>query len=177
MRTDSGRRHAARGLLALVVALALAAGCGYSLTGNTLPSHIRTVAVPVFVNRTQEPNVESFITRAVVDAFTTISGLKVVDPASADAILEGEVVGYQLQPLSYNQAANVQEYRLVVTLNLRFKDVKDGAALLDEKGVQEKADFRSASLVSGNIAQEETALRQAATDIGRAIVTRAITRF
>jgi hypothetical protein len=49
--------------------------------------------------------------------------------------------------------------------------------LLDEKGVQEKSDFSSAEDVSGSIARAETALRQAATDIGRAIVTLAITRF
>jgi outer membrane lipopolysaccharide assembly protein LptE/RlpB len=175
VRTDP--RPAARGLVAIVLACALAGGCGYSLTGSTLPAHIRTVAVPVFVNRTQEPGVENFITRAVAEAFTTSSGLKVVDPAGADAILEGEIVGYALQPLSYNQAANVREYRLVVTVNLRFKDATSGEMLLDEKGVQEKSDFSSAEDVSNSIARAETALRQAATDIGRAIVNLAITRF
>ncbi len=162
----------------MVVACALAAGCGYTLSGSTLPAHIKRVAVPVFANRTQEPGVENFITRAVVDAFAATSNLEVVDPADADAILEGEVVGYSLQPLAYDQAANVRQYRLVVTLNLRFKDVTAaGGLLLDEKGIQEKSDFQSASEVSGSIAREETALRRAATDIGRAIVSRAITRF
>ena len=50
-------------LLALVLVLA---GCGYSLRGS-LPAHIRSVAVPVFANKTQQPAVENFLTRAVVD--------------------------------------------------------------------------------------------------------------
>lgn len=42
------------GLLAVV----LAGGCGYSFRGN-LPDHIKTVAVPVFTNKTAEPAVET----------------------------------------------------------------------------------------------------------------------
>lgn len=162
--------------LAAAVACLLTAGCGYSVTSN-LPPHIKTVAVPIFANRTQEPAVENLITRAVVEAFTTNSGLKVVNPEDASAILEGEIVGYQLQPLAFNQAANVREYRLVVTLNLRFRDVRTNTLLLDAKGVQEKADFRAASAVAVSIATEQFALRQAATDIGRAIVNLAVDRF
>jgi len=64
----SGRsRHAAVGLL-LALAACLAAGCGYSFRGN-LPAHIKTVAVPVFQNRTQVAGLENTITSAVVSAF------------------------------------------------------------------------------------------------------------
>jgi outer membrane lipopolysaccharide assembly protein LptE/RlpB len=165
---------AARAAAALFVCLACG-GCGYSLSSN-LPAHIQTVAVPVFVNRTQEPAVEDVITRGIVDAFTTNGRLRVVRAEQADSILEGEIVGYQLQALSFDQRANVREYRLVVTLNLRFRDVRSNEMLLQERGVQEKADFRTAA---GNvtIAREDAALRQAATDIGRAVVSLALQRF
>jgi len=121
-------RGTQRGLAAAVACL-LTAGCGYSVTSN-LPPHIRTVAVPIFANRTQEPAVENLISRAVVEAFTTNSGLRVANPEDADAILEGEIVGYQLQPLAFNQAANVRESRLFATLNLRFKGVSTNGPLL-----------------------------------------------
>src|SRR2546427_11782628 len=112
-----------------------AGGCGYSIRGN-LPAHIKTVAVPVFVNKTTEPGLEDIITRAVVDAFTTNSGLKVVDPKRADSILEGEIVGYQLQPLAFPPGANVQQYRVVVTLNLLFRDLRKNDILRTETGGQ-----------------------------------------
>ena len=75
-------------LLALLALALVLAGCGYSLRGS-LPGHIRTVAVPVFANKTQQPAVENFLTRAVVDAFVTSGRLKVVRPEEADSILEG----------------------------------------------------------------------------------------
>jgi outer membrane lipopolysaccharide assembly protein LptE/RlpB len=162
--------------VAVAAAIVLGAGCGYSLRG-ALPEHIRTVAVPVFGNRTAEPAIENFLTRAVVDAFVTSGRLRVVRPEEADAILEGEIVGYQLDSLSFDPRANVREYRLTVTLNLRFKDVRRDVMLWSQEGVQEKADFRVPAAVAVTITREEAALRSAAVDIGRAIVNLAVDRF
>ena len=165
-----------RVLLVLTAGALLLAGCGYSLRGS-LPGHIRTVAVPVFTNKTQQPAVENFLTRAVVDAFVTSGRLKVVRLEEADSILEGEIVGYQLDSLAYDSRANVREYRLTVTLNLQFRDVRQNVMLWRQEGVQEKADFRVVGQVATTIAGEESALRQAAVDIGRAIVNLAVDRF
>lgn len=166
----------ARKSLALAAALLGLGGCGYSLRG-TLPGHIQTVAVPIFVNKTQEPAVENLLTRAVVDAFVTSGRLRVVRPEQADSILEGEIVGYQLSSLSFDPRANVREYRLTVTLNLQFRDVKNNVVLWRQEGVQEKADFRVQGQVAATISSEETALRTAAVDIGRAIVNLTVERF
>ena len=87
-------------------------------------------------------------------------------------------LGYQLQPLAFNPAANVQQYRVVVTLNLLFRDLRKNAVLLAEKGVQEKADFAAAGNVAANVSTERgPAQQQAATDIARAIVNLAVERF
>ncbi len=166
----------ARRALILASAFLLVGGCGYSLRGS-LPGHIRTVAIPVFTNKTQEPGVENLLTRAVVDAFVTSGRLKVVRPEDADSILEGEIVGYQLNSLSFDPRVNVREYRLTVTLNLQFKDVKKNVVLWRQEGVQEKADFRVQGQVSATISSEESALRTAAVDIGRAIVNLTVERF
>jgi hypothetical protein len=160
----------------LIVACLAAAACGYTVRGN-LPGHIKTIAIPVFVNRTPVPAVESLITAAVVEAFTTNGRLRVVTRAHADSILEGEVVGYQLQPLAFDPDANVRQYRLIVTLNLRFRDVRDNQLLFEESGLQEQADFALAGTVAANIALEEVAVRRAAIDIGRAVVSLAVDRF
>ena len=165
-----------RVLLVLTAGALVLAGCGYSLRGS-LPGHIRTVAVPVFANKTQQPAVENFLTRAVVDAFVTSGRLRVVRPEEADSILEGEIVGYQLDSLSYDPRADVREYRLTVTLNLQFRDVRQNVMLWRQEGVREKADFRVVGQVAATISSEESALRLAAVDIGRAIVNLAVDRF
>lgn len=159
-----------------MVGAALAGGCGYSLRGQ-LPSHIKTVGVPVFTNRTPEPAVEGLLTRAVVEAFSTNGRLAVVDPADADAVLDGEVTGYSLSSIAFDPRANVRQYRLVVTLNLRFRDTKRKTVLFEQVGFRERADFQVAGAVAETIAREESALRVAAVDIARAIVNLAVERF
>jgi len=161
--------------LPLVAALLLG-GCGYTVHG-TLPAHINTVAVPIFKNQTREPAVESLITRAVVEAFSTNGRLRVVSSSQADAILDGEITGYNIASIAFDKDANVRLYRLVVTVNLKMRDVKRNTVLFQQAGVQEQADFRVQGQVSQTISREETALRAAATDIGRAIVALAVTRF
>ena len=164
-------RALALGLLATAVA-----GCGYSFRG-TLPEHIQTIAVPVFANRTGEPAVESFLTSAVVEAFSTNGRLRVVRREDADAVLEGEVIGYSIQSISYDSQANVRQYRLVVTMNLKLLDTKKSAVLFEEHSLREKADFQVMNAVSQTISREETAVRTAATEIGRAIVSLTVNRF
>ncbi len=180
IRVGRGRPGGGARLAPLLVAVALTLGaCGYGFQGS-LPSHIRTVAVPIFVNRTQEPAVESTITAAVVDAFTSGGRLKVVPVAEADSILEGEIVGYALQALAYDRSLNIQEYRLLVTLNVRFRDVRRGGMLWQQDGLQEKGDFRAAGqagTVSATIGREAGAVREAAAAIGRRIVLLAVDRF
>lgn len=168
-------KHAGRLLAGFLLAV-LVGGCGYSLSGN-LPPHVRTVAVPIFKNRTQEPAVENVITAAVVNAFVTSGRLKVVPVAQADSILEGEITGYRLESIAFNPQINVTEYRLHVTVTIRFRDVRQEAMLWAQDGLQEWANFRVQGQVSDTIAREDVAARQAAVEIGRRIVSSAVDRF
>jgi outer membrane lipopolysaccharide assembly protein LptE/RlpB len=154
----------------------LLGGCGYTVRG-TLPSHINTIAVPIFHNRTPEPAIEGFITRAVVEAFSTNGRLRVVGSDKADAILDGEIIGYNVTSIAFDKDANVRQYRLLVTVNLRMRDLRKNTVLFQQSDVREQADFRVQNAVSQTISREETALRAAAVDIGRAIVSLAVTRF
>ena len=160
----------------LLLAALLGGGCGYTVRG-TLPSHIKTVAVPIFRNHTPEPAIEGFITRAVVEAFSTNGRLKVVSSGQADAVLDGEIIGYSVSSIAFDKDSNVRQYRLVVTLNLKMRDVRRGGLLFQQNGVTEQADFRVQDVVAQTISREETALRAAAVDIARSIVSLAITRF
>ena len=154
----------------------LLGGCGYTVRG-TLPAHIQSIAVPIFRNRTQEPAVDSLITRAVVEGFSTNGRLRVVGSEQADAILDGEVIGYAIGSIAFDKDANVRLYRLVVTVNLRLRDLRQNTVLFQQNDVREQADFRVQDAVSQTISREGTALRAAATEIGRNIVSLTLTRF
>lgn len=161
-----------QGRLAASLALLLVAGlpgCGYSIRG-TLPSHIQTIAIPIFQNATTEPGVETIISRAVVEAFSTSGRLRVVRPEQADAILEGEVVGYDVRSIAFDPRGRVRLYRLLVTMNLRLRDLRHNRLLFDQRGVSEQADFRAVGAVADTIVREDLAVRDAALDIARSVV-------
>ena len=160
-------------LLALVVGLG---GCGYSFRG-TLPEHVKTVAVPIFVNRTQQPAVEGVITRAIVDAFATNGRLRVVRPEDADSILDGEVLQYTVGAIAVDPSLNVQQYRLAVTLSLRMRDVRLNRVLFEQASFNEQADFLVAGSVAQTLSVEAGALQRAATEIARSVVSQALDRF
>jgi hypothetical protein len=169
----TGRR---RWRWAWLAVAALVAGCGYTIGGN-LPPHVKTVAVPIFRNRTQEPAIESVITSAVVNAFVSSGRLKVVPVEQADSLLDGEIIGYAVDSIAFDQGINAQVFRLRVTLNVQFRDLRDNTMLWRQDNLQERADFRVASQVSQTITFEEGAARQAAVDIGRRVVSLALDRF
>lgn len=162
--------------LGLALVALLAAGCGYSTRGG-LPDHIKTVAVPMFKNKTLEPGVESAVTSGVVNAFSGGGRVRVVPAEEADAILNGEVVGYSLDGLAFDRTANVRAYRLQLVLNVEFRDVRRSALLWRQEGLQETSDFQVQGQVSDTIARAQGAVLQAAAEIGRKVVNLAVERF
>jgi len=113
----------------------------------------------------------------VVNAFSSGGRVRVVPLAEADAILEGEVVGYSLEGLAFDRSAIVRAYRLRLTLNVEFRDVKRSEMLWRQEGLQETSDFQVEGTVSDTVARGQGAVLQAATEIGRKVVNLAVDRF
>jgi len=87
------------------------------------------------------------------------------------------VVGYTVQSIAFDNQANVRQFRLVVTMNIRLRDVRRSSILFEQQNLREKADFQVQGAVSQTIGVEEGAVRTAATEIGRSIVSLTVDRF
>lgn len=162
--------------LALATCL-LAGACGYSLR-SSLPGHIKTVHVPVLQNKTQEPGIEDFITQALTEAVVTSGRVKIApNLAQADAVLEGSIVEYSLTSLAFDRNANVTQYRLRIALSLSFRDRVKNQVLWRQDRIEDRADFPVSGPVTLTLAREDQALRRAAVDISRAIVSLAFEGF
>ena len=168
-----GRRHVV--LIALVAAV-VSGGCGYTLKGN-LPDHLKTVSVPIFKNRTTEAGAESTITAAVVNAFATNGRLRVVPLDRADSVLDGVITSYSVTSLTYDSNLNLRSYRLTVTMDVSFRDLKNSELLWQQQGLVEEVSFDVFGQVSDTMSREEGAVRQAALEIGKKVVNRAVDRF
>lgn|SRR5690349_6848416 len=160
----------------LIVAAVMFTSCGYGFRGN-LPSHIKTVAVPVFKNRTEVAGLENTITSAVISAFSSGGRLRVVPAEQADSILEGEILSYQVDGAGFDRNANVQAYHLRVVLNVALRDVRENKVLWKETGLTQTSDFQVQGQVSDTLAQGSGAASQAAADIGRKIASAAVELF
>ena len=167
-----------RALAAVVLLTALGgSGCGYSLRPS-LPPHIKTVHIPVLENGTREPGVEDFITQAVTQAFVTSGRVKIAENAErADAVLEGKIIEYSLTSLAFDRSANVTQYRLQIALALTLRDRQKNQVIWRHERIEERADFPVAGQVTQTLIREEAAVKRAAVDIGRAIVSLALEGF
>lgn len=103
----------------------LVTGCMYSFKGS-LPPHIKSIAIPLFENQTAEYRINETITDLLVQQFLEENILRVEDEETADSVLEGAVTRIDDSPYTYNEAEQVQDYRVSITLEITWYDaVKD----------------------------------------------------
>src|SRR5881398_1080931 len=110
----------------MVLLVLLSAGCGYHKAGKTnlLPSDLRTLAVPAFVNQTQTFKIEQMLTAAVIQEFVTRTKYHVTtDANSADATLRGTVLSTYTTPLTYDsKTGRAASVLVIVSMSVSLKD-------------------------------------------------------
>ena len=119
----------------VTIVMAIAAGCGYQLAGrNTfLPERIRIIAVAPFENRTNRPEIEQRVTEAVARELSKRGRYRVVASAeSADAVMEGAIVGFRTQPVRFNVQGRATRLETVVTLQATLRDQSTGEILWNQ---------------------------------------------
>ncbi|MCH7761209.1 LptE family protein [candidate division TA06 bacterium] len=112
------------------------AGCTYSFTG-TLPSHLKTIAIPVFENGTIKYGLETDVTQKVVEAFIQDNHLKVVPEGESDSILFGKIRSYYRIPFAYEETGEVNQDQITIGVEVTYRDLKEEMDLLGKKGIEE----------------------------------------
>ena len=171
LKTDWSRMLMALAGVALL-ALGMSGCVGYRV-GSMLPPDIATVYVPTFVNRTSEPQIEVEATRAAIAEFQKDGSLRVVDPETADAILEVTMTGYEASPLSYDDdnRTSANEYRLTLTVSIVLKRRATDEILTEAVGIQGESTFRIAGDFTSS---KQTGLPKAAKDLAHDIVEKVV---
>lgn len=142
-------------VLALVVLAAGTAACGYALAGrgNALPSHIKTIGVPAFVNHSTIAQIDIALTEAVRQEFQT-RGRYVTTPDSTgvDAVLTGVVARADTRPLTFTANNQASSYSLTITSNVEFKDVVNDTVLWSNATFRSSEEYQlPVSAASGDI--------------------------
>ena len=160
--------------LAAAALLAALSGCAYSAGGNLLPSHIRTVAIPVFENATTEYTIEKDITDAVIARFISDNHLKVVDERVANSVIRGKVTGYRNAVFGFTGGNIATEYRVTITVAVTFKDLVKNREVWDDGELTKYSNYYVQS-VPGQVARTELDGRKdAIAKIADEILTRTV---
>lgn len=142
--------------------------CGYTHQ-SVLPGHIQTLAVTPFENHTFEPGLEIDFNKKLTERvlFERIAQLTPV--SKAEAVLKGNLLEYQREPLRYTESEDVQEYRLRLVIQAALEDAKTGEVLWSENRFSGEAAFFTSGALTKT---EQTARDELLDDLARRLVAR-----
>lgn len=117
----------------ILVILAIGeAACGYHFVGQetNLPVDIKTLAIPLFANQTDQVGLESEITQALRERFISSKRLVIREEKSADLILKGKVKSFSTTSVAVTKGLLVTSgYRAMITIEIILKKHQDGQIL------------------------------------------------
>jgi len=156
------------------------AACGYHIAGhaNVLPSDLRTLAVPAFVNQTQTYKIEQTLTAAVVQEFTTRTKYHITsDSASADATLRGTVLSTYTTPLTYDsQTGRASSVLVIVTMKVALSD-RDGRLLYQNPSYTFREQYQVSQDLSSFFEEDSPAFERLAQSFARTLVSNVLEAF
>jgi outer membrane lipopolysaccharide assembly protein LptE/RlpB len=165
-------------LLALVCAFST--GCGYHTAGraNLLPSELRTLAVPAFVNQTQTYKIEQTLTAAVVQEFTTRTKYHVIsDTHAADASLRGTVTAAAATPLTYDTTTGrASTVLVIVSMSVVLADAK-GRILYQNPTYLFREQYQVSQEASTFFEEDSPAFRRLSSEFARTLVSNILEQF
>jgi outer membrane lipopolysaccharide assembly protein LptE/RlpB len=166
---------------AALAAAILAQGCGYHVAGHSanLPSEWTTIAIPAFKNDTTRYRIEQRFTEATIREFTTRTKYHVVqDPASADAVLHGEVLSIDTTPVLFN-ATTGEVTTMLVTVHTKISliDNHTQKPVYQDNDMIFRDQYQISSDVNSFFEQQDPALERMSRDLASHIVANVLEGF
>ena len=141
-------------------------GCVYSFTGSSVPSHLKTVAIPLVDDQSGfgEPGLREKFTTELIDLFNRDNSLQVADKSTADAILGGSIVTITDAPAVVTEGETVSKRRITMTVRFAFQDMKLRKKVW-EKNLSNWGDYESGGGLSQRQTGVDEAMRKIAEDV------------
>ncbi len=111
-------------LVVLGLLAALLQSCAYYSFSPGSASHIKTIAIPLFEDRTAEFGIREQMTETLVQEFTRDNTLRIAERDAADSVLEGVIVAVADRAGPYDKQEMVQELKVYITVEVRYFDLK-----------------------------------------------------
>lgn len=123
----------------LIAALFLGlAGCGYEFGYEPIPG-VRSVAVPIFENRSFERRIEERLTSLVADEIARRTPYRLTSPADADGILLGSILRVERRALVEGALDRPLERGVTIAVTVRLV-APDGRTIIGPIDLEERAE-------------------------------------
>ena len=160
----------------LAVALAFTVGvCGYKPAGKGkgLPANIRTVAVPVFKNSSQNYRVEQRFTNAVMEEITKRArALNVTtNPEGADAVLTGDIRSFRAAGTILDDQARTRVWEVRIIISVLLRDNHTRKILYQNPRMMFEGEYQLSDDPQSFFNEENTAVDRIAKDFAQSIIS------
>jgi outer membrane lipopolysaccharide assembly protein LptE/RlpB len=176
-------RLCSRSLIAIfaLAAALIPAGCGYHVAGRSsaLPSAWKTIAIPAFKNDTTRYRIEQRFTAAVIRQFLQRTKYRIVqDPGSADAVLHGEVISIETNPMLFN-ATTGQVTTMLVTVHTKVEliDNQSQKSVYQNNDMVFRDEYQISSDVQSFFEEQDPALERMSRDFAAQLVSNVTENF
>jgi len=163
-----------------LLATVLAAGCGYHLAGkgSTLPPHVRRISVPLFENRTEQPEIAQRLTEQVTNEMIG-RGVQVASSGaeSADALLRGTVNGYTSVPVGIGSDGRATRYEIVVQVAAELRDLHDESVLWKDEHFLFRRQYDVDPNETTSIDRSIVAIEEVSRDLARSMLAAILEGF
>ena len=168
-------------LLALLAAPLALTGCGYHVAGHAskLPSEWSEIAIPAFKNDTTTYRIEQRMTQAVIREFVTRTKYRIVqDAASADAVLHGEVISIETDPVLF-EATTGEVTTMLVTVHTKVEliDKKTEKPVYKNDDMIFRDQYQISTDVKSFFQEEDPALDRMSRDLASHLVSNVLENF
>lgn len=158
-----------RSLAVLVAGLVLATGsigCPYTFTGASVPSHLKTIAIPLVEDQSGlgEPNLREQFTTTLTNLFINDNSLQIANQNTADSMLEGVILPVTDAPAVVQPGEQVSKRRITMSVRVVYQDMKLRRKVW-EKTFSNWGDYDSGGGLSQRQAGIQEAVRKITEDI------------
>jgi hypothetical protein len=111
----------------LLFSVIFAGGCSYSFTGASVPPHLKSISIPLCIDRSGsgQPGMSDNFTDKLIEKFTNDNTLQVTDKSNADAVVECSIVSLNDMPAVIGVKSggeNVSERRVTLNVKVIYRD-------------------------------------------------------
>jgi hypothetical protein len=159
--------------LIFVFCLIIIEGCSYSFTGASVPSHIKTIAIPIVQDRSGsgEADLSDNFTNELIQFFLDDNTLQVTEKTRADAVLECTILSLSDAPSMISGNENVTTRRITIQVRAIYKDLVKRKTTFD-RNLSNFSDYKSSeNAVANRIDAINAAIDKLSEDILLAVVS------